>query len=230
LTFRITAGELSSLGPRHLAFGLLCTWAAGVGRYWDDPDASVLQHFGAGSVAYVLVLSALLWLIAAPLRPRNHSYRRLLTFVTMTSPPALLYAIPVERFTDVPTAASINLWFLAIVAIWRVSLLAFYFSRGLSLRPGAIAVATLLPITLIITALAGLNLEHATFSIMGGLRDPSAKDRVYAVVVGLSFLSIAMFSLLLPVYLWIYVVIRRSGSTPPAPPIEPPFSGPPGAL
>ena len=45
-----------------------------------------------------------------------------LAFVTLTAPPALLYAIPVERFMT-PSAASVtNVWFLAVVAAWRVGL------------------------------------------------------------------------------------------------------------
>jgi|GEM_PF-4987218 len=45
-----------------------------------------------------------------------------LAFVTLTAPPALLYAIPVERFMT-PSAASVtNAWFLAVVAAWRVGL------------------------------------------------------------------------------------------------------------
>jgi hypothetical protein len=53
------------------------------------------------------------------LEPR---YERVLTFVTLTAPPALLYAIPVERFMALQDAQITNFWFLAIVALWRVAL------------------------------------------------------------------------------------------------------------
>ncbi len=49
--------------------------------------------------------------------------------VCLTAPPALLYAIPVERFFDAATARNINTGFLAFVAAWRVALLAFYLMR-----------------------------------------------------------------------------------------------------
>jgi hypothetical protein len=123
LTFRITLEEFLSLGRRHLLVSLLWTWVVGMGRWWDDPDARLLQRLGLGSVLYACVLSALLWLVVLPLRPRNWSFVRVLTFVSMTSAPALLYAIPVERLFDAATAGRLNLWFLAAVALWRVALL-----------------------------------------------------------------------------------------------------------
>jgi len=48
------------LGGMHLMFGLLCAWLAGMGRYWDDPGAHLLQRLGVGSVIYVFALSFLL--------------------------------------------------------------------------------------------------------------------------------------------------------------------------
>src|SRR3954454_22335388 len=92
LTFRASREELHSLDRRHLAFGLVCTWLVGIGRWWDDPGAPLFLHLGLGSVLYVFILSLLLWLIVWPLRPRDWSYERLLTYVTLTSPPAALYA------------------------------------------------------------------------------------------------------------------------------------------
>src|SRR6185503_738699 len=107
----------------------------------------------------------------APLRPRNWSYKNVLLFLTLTSPPALLYAIPVEKFMTLPNARTANVWFLALVALWRVALLIRFLLRTGGLSWGATIVATLLPITVIIFVIASLNLEHVVFSLMGGLRD-----------------------------------------------------------
>src|SRR3712207_7552248 len=52
----------SDVCSSDLAFGLACTWLVGVGRYWDNPRASLLQHLGVGSVVYVFALALLLWL------------------------------------------------------------------------------------------------------------------------------------------------------------------------
>jgi len=68
---------------------------------------------GLGSVAYIFVLSALIWILALPLRPERWSYLSVLTFVGLTSPLAWLYAIPVERFVSMDFAISANVLFLA---------------------------------------------------------------------------------------------------------------------
>jgi hypothetical protein len=201
LTFRVTRDELLGLDRRHLAFGIAVTWLVGIGRTWDNPRATLMQHTGLGSVVYVFVLSALLWAVVAPLRPDAWTYRRLLTFVTLTAPPGLLYAIPVEKFLSMSAARSMNMWFLLVVAAWRVALLAFYLTRLARLRWYQVLVTGLLPLTLIVTALALLNLDHVVFSLMGGLSDkPSPNDDAYAIVVMLSLLSTLAFPPL--VLLW----------------------------
>ena len=204
LTFRLTAGEFRGFRPAHLYFGLACTWAVGVGRWWDDPRAGLLQHLGVGSVVYVFILTALLWVVARPLGPRRWSYRHALTFVALTSPPAVLYAVPVEMLFGLGTARGLNLLFLCVVASWRVGLLVFYLRRHAGLGLPAAAVTTLLPIVAIICTLAVLNLEKAAFAAMGGLRgEPTANDSAYGFLTLLALLSFT----LLPVLLVIYAVV-----------------------
>ncbi len=200
LTFRLSREEFLHLNNKHLAFGLVCTWIVGMGRYWDDPGANWLQHLGIGSVIYILALSLLLWLIIWPLKPQAWSYRHVLTFVSLVSPPALLYAIPVERYYSLDTARTMNLWFLAAVATWRVALLFFYLRRHAQLEPFVIMVAALLPLTLIIVTLTALNLERAVFELMGGIRQGTANDAAYAVLILLTVLSMISFIPLLVIY------------------------------
>lgn len=202
LTFRITREELLSLNHRHLLFGLFCTWVIGIGRYWDDPRASLLQHLGIGSVIYIFALALLLWLVIWPLRPQAWSYFNVLAFVSLVSPPAILYAIPVERLSRLETARALNTWFLAIVAAWRVALLIFYLRRHAQLKPFPITVAALLPLTLIVTTLTVLNLERAVFDIMGGLREPgTANDTAYMVLFVLTSFSVILFIPLVVCYI-----------------------------
>ena len=219
LTFRARREELQSLEARHLAFGLLCTWLVGIGRWWDDPGAHPLQHQGLGSVAYVFVLSGFLWLLLWPLRPRDWSYRRLLTYVSLTSPPAALYALPVERWYGLDIAAQVNVWFLAVVAVWRVALLAFYLRRLGQLGVGRAWVGVLLPIMTIIVSLASLNLERVVFEVMGGLRQRTAADDAYMVLVLLTFLS---YLGAIPVLIWYAMEIQiawgKTRETERAPP------------
>jgi hypothetical protein len=194
LTFRADRQELRELGRHHLAFGLFCTWLVGIGRWWDDPNATIFQQLGLGSVSYVFALALFLWLVVWPLRPESWSYSRVLTFVSLTSPPALLYAIPVEKLTDVETAGRLNVWFLATVATWRVALLLFFLRRSAALDWKRLVVATLLPLTAIVTTLTALNLHRVVFNIMGGLRDAAnAQALAYEVLVLLTVASVLLF-------------------------------------
>lgn len=191
LTFQVSRDELLALDRRHLAAGLICTWVVGMGRYWDDPRAVGAQTLGLGSVAYVFVLAALLWAVLAPFQLERWRYRDVLTFVTLTSPPAILYAIPVERMTDMSTAADWNAWFLLLVAVWRVALWFFFLRRFARLGWFSSAVCELLPLCLIVVGLAMLNLEHATVDFMGGLR--TSHDSAHVLVLLLSGLSVMLF-------------------------------------
>ena len=217
LTFRISREELLKLNRRHLAWGLAWTWIVGIGRWWDDPGARLLQHLGLGSVIYIFVLSLMLWALIWPLHPRDWSYFRVLTFVSLCSPPAILYAIPVERWHGVSIAAQLNVWFLLVVAAWRVALLAFFIRRLGRLRAWHTFVATALPIMGVIVVLTFLNLERAAFEIMGGIREPKAVDDAYTILVGLTFLSFYGAFVIVPAYLlaWREPSIIKAGSATP---------------
>jgi hypothetical protein len=207
--FRVSRAELIDLGWKHLAFGLGCAWLVGIGRYCDNPRVGLAQHLGVGSVVYVFVLALFLWLIVWPLRPRHWSYFRVLTFVSLVSPPAILYAIPVEKFYSTETANSLNLLFLAVVATWRVALLVFFLRRLGELDWFSIIIATLLPLTLIVVTLTVMNLERAVFSIMGGIEEPTASDASYGFLALLSYCSILIF---IPLMIWYLVVsVSRLG-------------------
>ena len=193
---------------RLLVAGVVFTWIAGIGRYWDHPNAGLWQYLGLGSVAYIFVLAFILWGLVYPVRRGPWSYKSVLTFVALTSPLAWLYAIPVERFMDVGLAVQANLWFLAIVAAWRVGLLIHFLRTYGRFNLGMIAILTLLPLTLIIVALASLNLEHAVFEIMAGIADErtdsqTVHDSVYATIFGLGVMSM----ILLPVLAMVYIAI-----------------------
>ena len=209
LTFRLSSERLGQLTLRHLAVGVAVTWLVGMGRYWDNPHANLAQRLGLGSVVYVFVLSAILWLAFKPLAPERVGYFDVAKFVALTAAPAALYAIPVERFMPLETAISINIWFLLAVATWRVALLAFFMLRALRFRWYEVLFAGLLPLTAIIVTLTALNLERVVFQIMGGI-DPKARtanDGAYQVLWLLSFLSITASPLLLVGYL--ACVVRR---------------------
>lgn len=203
LTFRASTEELNHLNLRHLAFGLLCTWLVGMGRWWEDPKANVWQHLGVGSVAYVFILAGFLWLVLWPLMPGRLSLLNVLVFISLTSPPAMLYAIPVRHGLALPTAQAVRLWLLAIVAGWRVALLIFYLRRGCGLMGGRWFVSALFPLLLIVFVLTVLNLEKVVFNFMGGIHasDRTVNDGAYGVLVLISMFSMLAFLPLLATYL-----------------------------
>ena len=201
LSFRGRPGDFAALATPHLILGLAATWIVGVGRYWDNPRASTLQHLGVGSLIYVLALSTFLWLLGLPLRPERWSFFTVLTFVTLTAPPGLLYALPVERFLSPAAARGANLWFLAVVASWRVALYAQFLRRYAGLPRPLRVVQLLLPLTLVVTALSILNLERAVFDVMGGVRETTSADTAYAVLIALTLVSFTAFPVLLIFYL-----------------------------
>ena len=210
LTFRADTRDYECLDPRYLVLGLAFTWLVGIGRYWDHPRVEGLQRLGLGSVAYVFALSALLWLVGLGIKPARWGYLNVLTFVTLTAPPGLLYAIPVERFLSPEAARTVNLAFLAVVATWRVSLYATYLRRYAVLPVGPLVVQLLLPLTFIVTALAALNLEQAVFEVMGGVRATTSADSAYAFMLALSLLSVILFPILAAVYVVMAIQRRRA--------------------
>ena len=120
----------------------------------------------------------------------------------MTSLPAVLYAIPVERFFPLAHAQLFNLAFLIVVASWRVGLLAYYMKVHVKLRVFEVLVATMLPLTAIVTALTILNLERAAFNSMGGFRGtPTPHDEAYDFLTILTFFSVLLFVPLLVGYI-----------------------------
>ena len=200
LSFRISREEMLTFQQSDLVVGVIFTWLVGMGRYWDDPRAHFLQHLGVGSVIYIFILSFFIFILLKPFKLNDWSYRNLLTFVSFTSLPAILYAIPVERYFAMHIAAEINVYFLLTVAVWRVALLIFYLRRYALITWFQTTVATLLPLTLIVTSLTVLNLERAVFQIMGGIQENTSNDSAYIVLNLLTVLSVVLLGPVLMSY------------------------------
>lgn len=197
LSLGFDPGTLERLRREHLLYGVAVTLLVGIGRYWDHPSAHLIQHLGVGSLVIAFTLSCLVYVTVLPLRPRAWGFANLLTFITLTAAPALLYAIPVERFMDLAHARSVNVAFLAVVAAWRVGLLGTYLKRRAQFSIWLSIVALLLPIVAIIVLLTALNLERAVLDVMSGLRDDSTPaDAAYAALATITFLSVISFPIL----------------------------------
>lgn len=217
LTFRTTREELLNVGPRHFMWGMYFTWLAGMGRWWDDPHANMLQRLGIGSIVYVFVLTALLWIVVRPLKVPDWKYLRIATLIMFTSPLALVYAIPVERYVDIETAIEMNVSFLAVVAIWRVLIYGMLLRKIARFGPYTIIVTCLLPLMAIVATLFVLNLHRVVFNIMGGLREVGPHDGEYGILFTLTMLSFFGVIPIALIYLAILANRRGQGSavTPP---------------
>jgi hypothetical protein len=203
LTFR-SAGDIWVRGrQRAMIWGFMTTWLAGVGRYWDHPDAWWWQYAGLGSVVYVFVLAGIITALVKPLCVGRFEYRDVLLFLTLTSLPALLYATPVERFLHVDTALAANVWFLAVVAIWRVGLYMAFLGSYARLRGFRLIVATMSPLVAVIVVLSVLNLEQAVFNIMAGIGGArtEGRDAQYGFTVLLALYSVLASPVLLMAWL-----------------------------
>ena len=108
LTGKLRTAQEHPFSRRDLWLGMICAWLAGIGRYWDHPFATLPQKMGLGSVVYVFALSLLIWLLGLPLRIKQWRYLDLLTYISLTSPLAFLYALPVERWVEMEKARTIN--------------------------------------------------------------------------------------------------------------------------
>jgi len=205
LFFKISRKEILSFQWKHFFAGLAGTWMVGIGRYWDDDGAKLLQKLGLGSVIYIFLLALFIWLIVKPFLVENWNYFTVLTFISLTSFPAIFYAFPVEMFFTIQTANTINVWFLAVVAAWRLALLYFFLERFTRLSATNIITVTLLPICLIITTLTILNVHRVVFDLMGGRRNPTPHDSAYGVLVFLTIISaILVLPLLISYSIGIY--------------------------
>ncbi|MDP1591195.1 MAG: hypothetical protein Q8M07_25800 [Prosthecobacter sp.] len=210
LTFRASAGDYGRLHRGHLIAGLITCWLVGIGRYWDDTRASLLQHTGIGSVIYVFVLAAVMWIVVKPVAPERFTYSGILTFITLTSPPAALYAIPVEKWMTLQDANLMNLRFLGIVALWRLVLWMHYLRRhGQLSAAGAFCVAAV-PLAAIFITLVNLNLHHAVVNVMGGIReaDKTSQDAAYGMLNILAILSLPVSFIACLGWLWMALESR----------------------
>jgi hypothetical protein len=212
LFFQFTREDIHSLNRSHFIVGLSGTWLAGVGRYWDHPHAEPLQYAGLGSVIYIFILALLIFLVVLPYKLKGWSYFKVLTFISLTSFPAILYSIPVEKFMVMNVAASVNAWFLGIVAVWRLALLFRFLKIFNSLQWWNVLFIALFPMCFVIVSLTALNLEKVVFNIMGGLRETTGREKSYTVLIALSYISLLAFLPLLIGYI-AGIFVKRKSST-----------------
>jgi len=159
--------------------GLIFVLSAGLAREYDGADLVHDPVIALVPVAASLATSFLLYSLVrivvpspkppeAP-RPFWDWYRKFLGLYWATAPLAWLYSIPVERFMTPGNATRANFLFLAIVSVWRVSLMTRVISVLWNVNPVAAFWTVMLFADSV--AIAAVNLiPHPVFDVMGGVR------------------------------------------------------------
>jgi hypothetical protein len=204
LTFRTTAEDVAKWCYWELGLGLICTWLVGIGRWWDDPrDLPLPVTLGLGSIAYVWIFTFVMWVLIHPIVDNPPTILQVLTFVCFVSPPAALYAIPVEHWTGMETAIQLNLAFLFIVAVYRVSLLIRFFVVAIKMSIGKALLTTFLPISIAIVSIAVMNMMIKIIEFMGGVREEaSRRTSMEQFVVIIRDICVVAAPILILCYLW----------------------------
>jgi hypothetical protein len=188
--------------------------SAGLAREFDHEDLLADPWYVLIPLVASLLTSFMLFLLLYSVSQRRsveqlsfkNSYRSFLTAYWMTAPLAWLYAIPVEQLFNEENATRANLSLLAIVALWRVTLI----TRVVQVLFGARIWAALGLVMFFADSLA-LAVPYFTplpiFNIMGGIR-LSASERMIqetAMLVG------CIGTLSWPV--WLLSVVGIAGSS-----------------
>jgi hypothetical protein len=212
---------------RCLWVGLLFVLSAGFAREYDGEDLLREPWHLFVPVGASLLASFLLFLIACgPVflqregrPPFLSAYRAFLTLFWMTAPLAWLYAVPYERFLSPGMATSVNLWTLALVAIWRVALMI----SVVSVITGRDILSSLLLVMVFADAVAltvMYLMPKPVVSIMGGIRLSESE----AAVLNATFLASCLGILSAPLWAIGGVMVFFSGRPVwqvPARPTEP---------
>jgi hypothetical protein len=212
LLLRITAERIGAFSWQHLLLGLALTALVGAGRWYDDVRAIPLQQAGVGSVVYVFILSALLWSVSKPLAKNirfNWTYLKVLTYVTLTAPPAILYAFPIEIYGDDRLHLIYNTSALFIVSVWRVAMIVRFFIVGAEMTKVEAGVTTATVASGIITVLGFFGVIKAVAQSMGGYRNEG--EAFAAGLAGFGFLGGVVVGIVSLIWYSSLVMNRRGG-------------------
>ncbi|MBS1704538.1 MAG: hypothetical protein JST40_01580 [Armatimonadetes bacterium] len=183
---------------------------AGIGRWWDDPrPIPIPVRLGLGSVAYIFLLTIFLALFIAPYIWAQFKLPAFLTFIAATAPPAMAYALPVERYLSPADAVQYNFYALVVVATYRVSLLIWYLLRAYRFPWWRTIIVFVVPISLILFALMATGQGRYVLEIMGGFRDKLPREQIEQTVMGLGLLGLFVSPVVLVAYAIDLVIFLR---------------------
>ncbi len=204
VTFRSNQELCDRFSWKHFAVGLVLTWMVGIARNWDLATAPVWASLGLASVAYIFFMAAGIWVFTRFIAFPSIPYMKVLTMVSLTAAPGLIYGIPVEMFMAPQDARSTNVVFLFLVASYRVALALQYLCLAgrLNLIQSFFTLGS--PISAIVVGLHMTGRVQMVFDLMGGNRGresvPMEEETVilntlccYAPPIGVMFLVVFLF-------------------------------------
>ncbi|MBL4591952.1 MAG: hypothetical protein JKY96_08335 [Phycisphaerales bacterium] len=183
-----------------LLVGAIFVLSAGFAREYDGEDLvhepwHALRPLGAslvsGTMLFLVVhLAALLKRGRGEGTPPSfiRAWGSFMGLFWLTAPMAWLYAIPYERFMSPVDAIEINLWTLAIVAVWRVVLM----TRVVSVLYGFGYVSSFFLVMLFADALllaVVTQVPTPVIDVMGGIRHSDRDALIASVTFSVTVLS-----------------------------------------
>ncbi len=183
--------------PMSFIIGLVFVISAGLAREYDGEDLihqpwHALRPLGASLVSgTILFLVIHLAALLNKHRPPSYfgAWRSFMGLFWMTAPMAWLYAIPYEHMMTPVGAVSLNLWTLAIVAAWRVWLIA----RVISVVYGIGGLSSFFLVMFFADAVTFTVVTLAptpVIDVMGGIRHTDRDALIAEVTFSVTILSV----------------------------------------
>ena len=181
--------------------GAVFVLSAGFAREYDGEDLvhepwHALRPLGAslasGTVLFLVVHLAALLKSSKAEGPRPgffEAWFRFMGLFWMTAPMAWLYAIPYERFMTPVDAIRLNLWTLALVALWRVILMTRVVQVLYGIRPYAAFFLVMLFADAVVFVVL-TTVPTPVIDIMGGIRQSERDALIGGVTMMVTLLAV----------------------------------------
>ncbi len=197
-----------TIASSRLAFwiGALFVLAAGFAREYDGESLwDVPWHLAIPLGASLVAATTLYLLVCVTAAIRQQppvrffpGWYRFVGLFWMTAPIAFLYAVPYERlFTEV-AAVQANLWTLALVALWRVALMARVIQVVFHWYPVSSGIITVL-FANVVAVIVAVSVEFPVsfIAVMGGVRYTATENLLSAVGMMIQLTSFGLLPFVL---------------------------------
>lgn len=199
--------------PHAVRVGFVFVISAGFAREYDGESLlhepwHLLLPLGASlvtSFVLFLMVSLVAWRRGVNTIRVRETYPMFLGLFWMTAPLAWLYAIPVEQFMSPGNATAANLWFLGIVALWRVVLMIRVITVIFGAGTLSNVICTVLLFSDVVMLIAVFAMPTPIWSVMGGIHYTESERHILGLSLWLKFWGL----LSLPIWLIGYALACR---------------------